>query len=681
MKYPKTDKKPFVYEIAGHSLADDYQWLEDRAAPETLEWVAKQNEFTDEWFKNIGGIEKRAEALKDSTPRVQYSVCAKLNGKLFALRADENNEYAAVILDGDFAEKRVVASRETFDGKYHIGSVLPCPSDNGLIALMVQPDGAVTPSCLIYDYVNGRELIRLDKTFSFVWDAKDRLFCAAAEPDPASGVNRTGIDLYDPASDSVKRVFEYQKHSPFLMLSIDREGRWLLIECWRDYAVSEVVELDCETLRHRFITGEAHAKYAPAGSRGGYHYLLTDYNAPLGSVIALKTGSGVVAQSALIIPGSARMMQAAKVTERGILVLFMEDAKSCIELYSFDGTLVEKVALPDACGTAVGAVHNRAIPLKGEELFYFEFESFTHAPATYSWNERTGEFKKEYQARDVHVPDDIVTTQIFVPARDGERVPAFIVHKKDILLDGSSKALMFGYGGFAYAMTPVFTNPYIGMDIYKWVELGGIYVNCNLRGGNEYGSKWQRAGNLHNKKNAFFDFIDTAEWLIANGWAKPGNIGICGASNGGLLMTALTTMRPDLWGCVIASVPHTDMIRFVNDDRGPMNITEYGDPRNPAMFDYLYSYSPYHNIRAADYPPIYVQTGELDNNVPPYHGKKFAARMQELNRADNPALLRVLARGSHDRGTGDEMYRTYAEMQAFLMKHLGIDGRGIEREQ
>ena len=205
----------------------------------------------------------------------------------------------------------------------------------------------------------------------------------------------------------------------------------------------------------------------------------------------------------------------------------------------------------------------------------------------------------------------------------------------------------------------------------QWVEQGGIFVQCNLRGGSEYGPKWHEGGMAMAKRHCYEDFIGVAQQLIRDGWTRAGKIGIAGCSNGGLLMSALVTMRPDLWGCVIDSVPHTDMIHFAQDDRGPMYITEYGNPRQSReMFDYLLSYSPYHNVKKTGYPPTYIQTGELDNNVPPYHGKKFAARMQAENQSDNPILLRVLAEGSHDRGKGEVFWRTIAEMQLFLEEHL-----------
>jgi prolyl oligopeptidase len=222
-------------------------------------------------------------------------------------------------------------------------------------------------------------------------------------------------------------------------------------------------------------------------------------------------------------------------------------------------------------------------------------------------------------------------------------------------------------------LAPQYAERISGLQIARWARNGGIYVQCNLRGGSEYGPKWHEDGMMMSKRHCYEDFIGVAEEIIRLGWTSPEKLAICGCSNGGLLMSALVTMRPDLWGCVLDSVPHTDMIHFVEDDRGPMYITEYGNPReSKEMFEYLLSYSPYHNVKEVAYPPVYIQTGELDNNVPPYHGKKFAARMQALNTSDNPILLRVLAEGSHDRGRGDAYWQTIAEMQLFLKYALKL---------
>ena len=231
---------------------------------------------------------------------------------------------------------------------------------------------------------------------------------------------------------------------------------------------------------------------------------------------------------------------------------------------------------------------------------------------------------------------------------------------------------MYGYGGYAAASNPWSVDMVTGHNVVEWVRKGRIYVHCILRGGCEYGTAWHEAAMKDRKKNAFYDFIDTARYLVTSGWTRAEKIVATGLSNGGLLMTAITTISPEDFGVVVASVPHTDMLRFREDPRGMMYITEYGDPKGSEdMFRYMLSYSPYHNIRPDTvYPSLYVQTGEMDNNVPPYHGKKFAVRMQREADEAHPVLLQVLAHGSHDRGVGDEYFLNIAQMQTFVEVEL-----------
>ena len=306
--------------------------------------------------------------------------------------------------------------------------------------------------------------------------------------------------------------------------------------------------------------------------------------------------------------------------------------------------------------------------IRKSDSLILEFESFVHSPMLLKL---TGDQLTVLYQPNPKTAEDIEVRQIFTEAPDGERIPAFVVMPKGLEKTGCTPTLMYGYGGYNNAILPSYNNPFVDLDIVDWVSQGRIYVSINLRGGSEYGTRWHEGGSLANKKNCFTDFIATAERIQQEGWTCPAKTAICGGSNGGLLMCALLTMRPDLWGCVIASVPHTDMIRFRNDDRGPMYITEYGDPMDPALFPLMLSYSPYHNIQPVAYPATYIQTGECDNNVPPYHGKKMAAKLQENNQSDHPVLLRVLALGSHDRGKGEAHLKTIAEMQSYIDWALG----------
>ena len=431
--------------------------------------------------------------------------------------------------------------------------------------------------------------------------------------------------------------------------------------------------------------------------------------------------ASVVAAAKTAVPAvptpGVRLMTGATVVGDAILCAYQCEGASELELRAPDGSLLHAVELPDTPGNL--AAEGVLAPYgRGDAGVCLDFESFRVPPSVVRYDPATGALTTLFTTGDAEkaasragqaspaqagdgasrdgdapVPTattasqsnpnpiaehslqrDIVVERIDVPARDGATLSAYLVRRRDVHSTGEIPTLFYGYGGYNNVLAPDFTNKFIGLDVSDWAMRRGLYVHCILRGGGERGPQWHEAGMLANKPNVFHDFIDIVAHVQKLGWTSPEHSALCGGSNGGLLVTAALTQAPDLVRCVVASVPHTDMLRFVHDDRGPMYITEYGDPRNTALFETMRDYSPYHNVEPGrTYPALLVQTGELDNNVPPYHGKKFAARMQSEASSKNPVLLRVLARGAHDRGEGGIYYATVAEMQCFIEHELGMD--------
>lgn len=671
--YTKTKKVDFSETYFGTNLSDPYVWLENAKDPEVLDWVDKQNKFTDDFFANAKDYDAQrlAKELKENAKTISYSGEYELGDRIFAGKSNEKGEMSAVILDLEYNELETIADGNMFDKKFTVFGVTPSPKDNGLCIVFANAHGAARPTALIYNYQTKELLKQIDGVFSTIWaENGDEIYYSDAEVNHEKGTNINNIKAYNPQTDEKKTILVYDKNSPAIILAASRDGSYIFAHANLDYANNELIVIKDKEVR--YLTGSALGGFKYIGTMNKTHYVVSDCNAPHGKILAVDAAGGTCENANIIIPEGKKMIQGALAVDGKIIVAYMKDVVSELEVFNSNGEFVESLPLPSDMGTVGGMMGFGSTAVTASDDIYFGFESFTNPPSTLRYNIKTGELKTVYVTKKVNISEDMVVTREFIVVRDGTKVPAFIVHKKDVVLDGNNPTLMYGYGGYNHAMPPAFHNFFIGQDIYEWVEKGYVYVNCNIRGGNEYGTKWHREGNLGKKKNVFFDFIDITEWLIAKKWTKPEKIAICGGSNGGLLMTALTTLRPDLWGAVIASVPHTDMIRFKNDDRGPMYTTEYGNPMDQDMFEYMLSYSPYHNIKPVSYPAIYLQTGECDNNVPPYHAKKFAAKMQELNLSENPMLLRVLAEGSHDRGKGDVMYKTCAEMQTFIAKALKL---------
>ena len=496
-----------------------------------------------------------------------------------------------------------------------------------------------------------------------------RLFYSDVTVDVEKGKNTNHVKLYEMDSAVSKTILSYDKNSVLIELAASADGDCIAASVMVDYAVKEIFIIHNNDLSYYSMTKDVPAPFIYMGTCHDKHYLISQEKADFGEIIAIPDGKHIGDAVSIIPQQDNRIIQNGAILNGKLLVFYMEDVASIVAEYTLEGRWLRNLELPSKLGTAALSNGIPSWSLSAENIF-LTFESFTNPPSVLQYNGSA--LRILHSAKEVDT-SNIVVTREFVTARDGQKLPAFIVHMKDVVLNGQNPTLMYGYGGYYVAETPHFNNPFVGIDIIEWVQKGYVYVNCNIRGGSEYGVQWHTGGNLFNKKNCFYDFIDIAEWMIDNQWTSPKKLAICGGSNGGLLMSALTTMRPDLWGAVIASVPHTDMIHFKNDDRGPMYITEYGDPGEEEMFHYILSYSPYHNVKKTTYPPIYIQTGECDNNVPPYHGKKLAARLQSNNQADTPVLLRVLATGSHDRGKGEEWYQTTAEMYTFIANALHLD--------
>jgi prolyl oligopeptidase len=670
--YPQTKKVEFSENYHGVTLSDPYVWLENAKDPQVLEWVEQQNRVTDTYFAHSNRDQvQKAQMAKAKKP--EYTGEYKLGGKIFAGKTNENGEMSAVILDLDYNEIETIADGNMFDHKFTVYGTKPSPNDNGLCLVSVNPHGAARPSALVYNYQTKKLIKQLDHCFSAIWSGDgDTVYFSDAEVDHEQGKNTNYIRTYNWKTNVTETVFMTNENAPFILLKASKAGKYIFAQICTDYVNSKLIVIDDEKKEVRPLTGNLVAGFEYIGTTNDFHFIVSNHESPFGKVVAIDADGGTCENAKIVIPECEKIIQGATAADGKIIVSYMNDVVSEIAVFDDQGEWKKNLILPSEMGTVSGIGGFSSAVVSPSGILYFGFESFLTPPSRLKFNFSTDEIKTAYVTEETEIKDDITITREFIVASDGTRVPAFIVHKKDIELNGQNPVLMYGYGGYNAAATPNFQNWVVGIDIHEWVEMGYVYVNCNIRGGSEYGTKWHREGNLENKKNVFFDFIDITEWLIEKGWTNPKKIAICGASNGGLLMTALTTLRSDLWGAVIASVPHTDMIRFKNDDRGPMYITEYGDPEDQEMFEYMLSYSPYHNIKPGKYPAMYIQTGEFDNNVPPYHGKKFAAKMQELNQSDNPILLRVLATGSHDRGKGEEMFKTFAEMQTFISTALKL---------
>ena len=649
--YPSSPVCDTKEEWFGRTLPDPYAWLKDGKDPAVLDWVRQQNEFTDAFFPALPVREKMAALKKEKLSPLpgMLSPCGRgLIGTVY-----EDGNYQVMYLDencaptGKFTPPEALKDRLLFQAD-------PCPKVPGIYALMTQLPGASRPNLTVVDQSTGTVLLDAAMVFSFGWSRENgRLYYSSSETDPRAQTSHSVFFSFDPAGQTTEKVYEDDSPAIFGQVYPSSDGVYILAMVCQDYSRAQWIAIDARTGGTAKLTRDC-VEWTYMDSIGGTHYFITLSEAARGAVIAVSPDG----ERKVVLPESDTLILEKGFSVRGRLFAL---AREHVSARLIDVDTGRPLPLPSAFG---------ALNLTGRDRHdvFFTFESFLDAPRIMRFD---GESLRTVCVSGGKRHDDLTVEQLFAPSADGTPIPYYLVHRRDAERNGDQPVLAYAYGGYNLSMPPSYTEAVTQTAISRWVENGGVFVQINNRGGNEYGPSWHEGGMGLQKRHCYEDFIGVIEQLIRDGWTKKGRVGICGCSNGGLLMSALVTMRPDLWGAVIDSVPHTDMIHFAQDDRGPMYITEYGNPReSKEVFEYLLSYSPYHNVRSVPYPPTYIQTGELDNNVPPYHGKKLAARMQAKTTGDAPILLRVLAEGSHDRGKGEVFWQTAAEMQCFLEKYL-----------
>lgn len=659
LRYPRCKKTDWSEEYFGRSLCDPYRWLKDPKSQEVLEWVKEENEYTNAWFDK-DEVSAKIQELKRKQIKPVYQEISKWRDGYAATRVEEG-ECKIFWLDQNLKKKTLLFERSTIAG-YTPDAISPCPADHNLIIVLGLYDGDARPTMLVVDCAAKKILAEIGECFSCVWsENKPLLYYSQTVSDATSQVSHSTVWVYHADTDKRECIFEDKNDSILGMVHASSDKCYIMMEMVEDYSHSKFYAYEEVSGKITDLSRGIAAEMKYVDSMKDRHYFISQEKAPFGQVISIG-GEASDFDTVVIRPETKEVLESGFIVNGKLFITMLSAA--CSKIVGFDKGKETEVELPGRMG---------AVSLAGltEGEVFLRYESFVKPPSLLTFdgeNIRTvyGEREGEHS--------HIIVEQKYAPSKgDKKPVPYFMVHRKGVEANGDNPVWIYAYGGYNAAMQPGIHEPVTRLKIADWVEKGGIYILANIRGGSEFGSNWHLEGMGMNKKNCFYDFIGVTEQVISERWTRPEKIAVSGGSNGGLLMSALLTMRPDLFGCVIASVPHTDMIHFAEDDRGPMYITEYGNPKESReMFEYLLSYSPYHNVKKVHYPAAYIQTGECDNNVPPYHGKKFAARLQEENQSHNPILLRVLKEGSHDRGRGEVYWETIAQMQLFVEKALGI---------
>ncbi|HPF40305.1 MAG TPA: prolyl oligopeptidase family serine peptidase [Phycisphaerae bacterium] len=678
--YPETRTVDVVDTIHGEKIADPYRWLEDDNADDTKAWVRAENDVTFGYLDTIperAAIESRLTELWNYE---RYGTPTKKGGRYFYSRNDglQNQSVIYTVRSiNDTPKELLDPNKLSSDGTVALSGIR-ASEDGKYFAYGVSDGGSDWQTYRVRDIESGRDLddvIEWIKFSGVSWTKKGDGFFYSRYDAPKPGEELSGSNYYQKlyfhklgtpqADDTLVYERPDQKDWGFGG-EVTEDGNYLIISVWQGTErknriyYKDLHNPNAEVVK---MLDDYDAEYAFLGNDGSTFYFRTDLSAPKGRIISIDAKNPARANWKEIVPEAAETLEGAGILNNWFVLNYLKDARTQVKIFDKKGEFVREVELP-GIGSADG-FNGRS---DDTETFY-AFNSFSTPTTVYHYDLISGR-SKVFKAPKVNFnPDDFVTNQVFYTSKDGTRIPMFITHKRGLKLDGNNPTYLYGYGGFNISLTPRFSLKNIA-----WLEMGGVYAQANLRGGGEYGKAWHDAGRLLNKQNVFDDFISAAEWLIANKYTQTKKLAIGGGSNGGLLVGACITQRPELFGAALPAVGVMDMLRFQLFTIGHAWTSDYGRIEDEKIFRKLRSYSPYHNVKkGACYPPTMITTGDHDDRVVPAHSFKFAAALQAAQSCDNPVLIRIETRAGHGAGKPTSIIiKEVADSWAFLVKNLDM---------
>lgn len=677
--YPATKKSPHTDDYHGTAVADPYRWLEDLDSPETQAWVEAQNKVTFSHLETLPSREQFRQRLTKLWNHERFGLPAKRGGRYFYTRnSGLENQNAVFVVDGLAGQPRLLIdpNKLSTDGTVALSNWVV--SDNGkLFAYALSQAGSDWNEWKVLEVDTGKELadhLQWVKFSGISWTPDNLGFFYSRYDEPKSGEKFTGANYFqklyyhrlgDPQAQD-KLIYERQDQKEWgFGGEVTEDGRYLLISVWRGTERKNQVfykDLHAPDSPVVELIAGFDAEYSFVGSQGPVFYVLTDQDAPLRRLIAIDTTKPQRDAWQPIIPEGKDVLQGVSLIGQHFIAQYLRDACSAVQVFDLSGKHLRNVDLP-ALGSAggFGGRHDTA------ETFY-TFTNYTTPGTIYRYDVTTGQSTVFRTPQVDFDPANFEARQVFFPSRDGTRIPMMIVSKKGVKLDGTNPTILYGYGGFDVSQRPGFATSTVA-----WVEAGGIYAVANLRGGGEYGRAWHEAGMLDKKQNVFDDFLAAAQWLIDNKYTSPRHLAIRGGSNGGLLVGAAMTQRPDLFGAAVPAVGVMDMLRFHKFTIGWAWVNEYGSADDPAQFKTLLAYSPLHNLKpGTKYPPTLITTGDHDDRVVPGHSYKFAAALQAAHAGDAPVLIRIETRAGHGAGKPTtKLIEEAADVLAFLKATIG----------
>lgn len=678
--YPTSIKEVNTADFFGVKIDDPYQWLENDTSKQTSNWVNSQIAVTHNYLEKIPFREALAKRFRDLFNYEKVGAPIKAGDFYFVYKNSglepQGKYFVRKGLNGTdelFLDVNTIAK----DGLAS-ASLMGADDRNQYMAVNINEAGSDWSKIVIYDIASKKALpdeIKWVKFSGAEWDGDGFYYSRYPEPkkgEALSGDNRNHMVYYH-------KIGTNQKSDILVYADPKRPTMYHNFSMTEDKKFSFIIAApgtDTHEVWYR-KNSEITTPFSPLFTDIRYHttpiestsdgklLVITDFNAPNYRLVLVDPANQSPENWKEIIPESKNLLQSISTGGGKLFATYLDRANTRVFVFDTDGTNQKEIALPDKTGTATGFGGK-----KGDSFCFYNFTSFTYPNVIFKYDFESGQSSEYYKINVKFNPSDYESKQIMYKSKDGTEIPMFIVYKKGVKLTGNNPTLLYSYGGFSIPMRPGFSPSRIIM-----LENGGVFAMPCIRGGNEFGEEWHKAGMLDRKQNVFDDFISAAEYLIEKGYTSKNKLAIEGGSNGGLLVGACMTQRPDLFKVALPQVGVLDMLRFHRFTVGKGWIPEYGcADTDKTQFEYLYKYSPYHNLKKGiSYPATMVMTADHDDRVVPAHSFKFAARLQEYQTGTSPVLIRIEKSAGHGAGMSTQQsINLVADKYAFMFFNLGV---------
>ena len=684
LQYPESKKGDVVDQYQDVSVPDPYRWMENLGSAETVAWIKAQNALSGSYLEKLPHREALRKRITELWDYPKVTLPFREAGRLF-YRKNSGLQRQSVLymrrsLNGP-ARVLLDPNKMFPDGSTALATYAPSP-DGKLLMYAVSEGGADWQTLRVRDLTKLTDLrdnVRWVRFSAVEWTQDGKGFFYSRYPEPPQGKKLeaalTGHALYyhrigTPQSQDQLIYQRTDLPGRLAIGDVSEDGRYLVIYVYRGADPRNMLYV--KTLGDPMepnigapvkpLSETDDAEYTYVGNAGTTFFIRTDKDAPNRKVMSFDVRDPAPEKWRTIIPESKNAIENLTMTGGRLAVQYLVDVRSEVKLFDLTGRETETIALP-----GVGSVAGLSGRFDSPELFY----GFTSPlyPATVFRYDRLTKKSTPFEAASPRFdPAAYETKQLWATSKDGTRIPFFVTARKGLTLDGGNPTLLYGYGGFSITTAPSYRP-----DVPAWLELGGVYVTANMRGGGEYGEAWHKAGMLEKKQNVFDDFIAVAEALVRERYTSPQHLAIMGGSNGGLLVGAAMTQRPELFAVALPAVGVLDMLRYDKFTGGALWVSEYGSPADSAAFRYLRAYSPLHNVRSgACYPATLITTSDHDDRVVPSHSYKFAATLQAAQGCEKPMLLRVETMASHGYRPTDKRIAELADQWAFTATNTGM---------